>query len=203
MTPQTRRDYGLVVTLSLIWSSSFLLIKVAIDEIPPVTMATIRVVIAFVVLYLVLRLRGQSLAPPWRAGGRVRWGHYLVIGMLGNGIPCSLVSWGEIEITAALASILIGVMPVFTVVLAHGFGVERVTGAKRLAGIAAGFAGLVVLIGPASLTEIGGAALHELALIGAAASYAATAVYAVPINFSSHSRCRTQQQGNDHVSHGG
>ncbi|MEE8563862.1 MAG: EamA family transporter [Alphaproteobacteria bacterium] len=178
MTPTALRDYALVVTLSLIWGSSFLLIKIAIDEVPPVTMAAVRVVIAFVVLYLVVRLRGQSLAPPWGAGGRVRWGHYLVIGMLGNGIPFSLISWAEIEITAALAAILIGVMPVFTVVFAHGFGVERVTGPRRLAGIAAGFAGLVVLMGPAALTEMGGAALHELALIGGAASYAATAVYA-------------------------
>jgi drug/metabolite transporter (DMT)-like permease len=172
------RDYALVVILSLIWGSSFLLIKLAIDEIPPITMAATRVVIAFAVLYLVARLRGQTLAPPWNAGGRARWGQFLVIGMLGNGIPFSLVSWGEIEITAALAAILIGVMPVFTVILAHGFGVERVTGTQRMIGLGAGFAGLVVLMGPAVLGEMGRAALHELALVGAAASYAATAVYA-------------------------
>jgi drug/metabolite transporter (DMT)-like permease len=178
MAPRAFRDYTLVVTLSLIWASSFLLIKIAIDEVPPVTMAAVRVLIAFLILYLLARLRGQELAPPWGEGGRVRWRHFLVIGMLGNGIPFTLVSWGEIEITAALAAILIGVMPVFTVVFAHGFGVERITGPLRLAGIAAGTAGLVVLMGPAVLTELGGAALHELALIGAAASYAATAVYA-------------------------
>jgi len=178
MTPKAVRDYALVVTLSLIWASSFLLIKIAVHEVPPVTMAAVRVLIAFVILYLLMRLRGQELAPPWGAGGRAQWGHFLVIGMLGNGIPFSLVSWGEIEITAALAAILIGVMPVFTVIFAHGFGVERVTGPRRLAGVAAGTAGLVVLMGPAVLTELGGAALHELALIGAAASYAATAVYA-------------------------
>ena len=178
MAPKAFRDYTLVVTLSLIWASSFLLIKIAIDEVPPVTMAAVRVLIAFVILYLLARLRGQPLAPPWRDGGRAQWGHFLVIGMLGNGIPFTLVSWGEIEITAALAAILIGVMPVFTVVFAHWFRVERVTGPLRLAGIAAGSAGLVVLMGPAVVTELGGAALHELALIGAAASYAATAVYA-------------------------
>ncbi|MDX1483864.1 MAG: EamA family transporter [Alphaproteobacteria bacterium] len=178
MSPRAVRDYGLVVTLSLIWGSSFLFIKLAIDEVPPVTMAAARVAIAFVVLYPLLRMRGEPLAPPWAAGGRIAWGHFLVIGMLGNGIPFSLVSWGEIEITAALAAILIGVMPVFTVLFAHVFGVERLAGPARLAGIVAGFAGLVILTGPAVLFELGGAALHELALIGAAASYAATAVYA-------------------------
>jgi len=178
MTAKAFCDYTLVVILSLIWASSFLLIKIAILEVPPVTMAAARVLVAFIILYVLMRLRGQEMAPPWGDGGQMRWVHFLVIGMFGNGIPFSLVSWGEIEITAALASILIGIMPVFTVILAHGFGVERITNHRRLAGIATGTGGLVVLIGPAVLTQLGDAALHELALVGAAASYAATAVYA-------------------------
>ncbi len=172
------RDYGLALSLSLIWGSSFLLIKIAVADVPPLTMAAARVAIAFAVLYAVARAGGRPLAPPWAEGGRALWGHFLVIGMLGNGIPFTLISWGEVEVTAALAAILIGVMPVFTVVLAHGFGVERVSGPQRLLGIAAGFAGLVVLIGPAVLAELGHALLHQLAVIGGAASYAATGVYA-------------------------
>jgi len=178
VTPQSLRDYGLVLTLSLIWGSSFLLVKVAVDAVPPLTVAASRVAIAFVVLYAVARWRGQSLIPPWGAGGAPMWGHFLIIGMLGNGIPFTLISWGEIEVSSALAAILIGVMPVFTVVFAHGFGVERLTGGKRVIGIAAGFAGLLVLIGPAALLQLGHATMHEFGIIAAAASYAATGVYA-------------------------
>lgn len=178
MTPQPVRDYGLVLTLSLIWGSSFLLVKIAVDGVPPLTMAASRVAIAFAVLYAVARWRGESLIRPWREGGLAMWGHFLIIGMLGNGIPFTLISWGEIEVSSALAAILIGVMPVFTVVFAHVFRVERLSGGKRLAGIVAGFAGLVVLIGPAALMQLGHATMHEFGIIGAAASYAATGVYA-------------------------
>ena len=69
-------------------------------------------------------------------------------------------------------------MPVFTVVLAQVFGIERITSWKTMVGIAVGFSGLILLVGPAILKELGGATIHELAVIGAAASYAATAVYA-------------------------
>jgi drug/metabolite transporter (DMT)-like permease len=99
--------------------------------------------------------------------------------MLGNGIPFTLVSWGEIEVSASLAAILIGVMPVFTVVFAHLTAIERIDGPRRLIGVGAGLAGLVVLMGPAALGRLGGeAVLAQLAVAGAAASYAATAVYA-------------------------
>lgn len=178
MTPPALRDYGLVLALSLIWGSSFLLIKIAVDAVPPLTMSACRVAIAFLVLYVLTRIRGEGLAAPWSAEGRPLWGHFLVIGMLGNGIPFTLISWGEVEVTSALAAILIGAMPVFTVVFAHAFGVERVTGVSRPLGIAAGFAGLVLLVGPAVIARLGHAALHELAVIGGAASYAATGVYA-------------------------
>jgi drug/metabolite transporter (DMT)-like permease len=178
VTSQSLRDYGLVLTLSLIWGSSFLLVKIAVADVPPLTMAASRVAIAFAVLYAVARWRGDTLTAPWADGGAALWGHFLIIGMLGNGIPFTMISWGEIEVSSALAAILIGVMPVFTVVFAHSFGVERLTGGKRLAGIIAGFAGLVVLIGPAALLQLGHATMHEFGIIAAAASYAATGVYA-------------------------
>ena len=172
------RDYLLLVTLSAIWGASFLFIKLAIAEVTPVTMAASRIFIGFVLLYLLARMDGQSLPSPLGREGRRQWGRFAVIGVMGNAIPFSLISWGEIEVTSSLAAILIGVMPVFTVGLAHICGVERLGGPLRLVGIGAGFAGLVLLVGPETLGGLGGAALHEFAVIGAAASYAATAVYA-------------------------
>lgn len=142
------------------------------------TMTAIRVVIAMVMLWPLMVIAKNRLPSLMDQQGRVTWFHFLIIGMLGNGIPFSLVGWGEIEISSSLAAILIGAMPVFTVVLAQAFGIERITGAKRLCGIAIGFGGLILLVGPTVLRELGGAAIHELAVVAAAASYAATAVYA-------------------------
>lgn len=178
LSPRAVRDYALLVTLSVIWGSSFLLIKIAIAEVPPLTMTAARVVLALAILHALALKRGVAPPPPRDTGSRRLWGHFLVIGMLGNGIPFTLIAWGEIVVDSALAAILIGLMPMFTVVFAHASGVERIAGARGLLGVGAGFAGLVVLMGPAALAGLGAAALSELAVIAAAASYAATAVYA-------------------------
>lgn len=165
--------------LAVIWGGAFSLIKIAVGSVPPVTVAAARIALAAVILYLVMRAAGEAL-PRWRtATGRRAWAHFLAVGMLGNGIPFTLISWGEIEVTSSLAAILIGVMPVFTAALARLTGIEARIGARRIAGICLGFGALIVLMGPAALGEIGGRALTaQLAVAAAAASYAATAVYA-------------------------
>jgi drug/metabolite transporter (DMT)-like permease len=172
------RDYLLLVGLSLIWGSSFSLIRIAVTDVPPMTMTAVRVIIAVMMLFPLVRLSGHRMPSLWNKEGRLVWVHFLVIGVLGNGLPFSLVGWGELEISSSMAAILIGAMPVFTVVLAQVFGIERITSWKTMVGIAVGFSGLILLVGPAILKELGGATIHELAVIGAAASYAATAVYA-------------------------
>ena len=173
------RDYVLLLTLSLIWGGSFAVIKIAVATVTPLTIAAGRIAIAFILLYALARAAGEVLPALRDAAGRASWGHFLAVGMLGNGIPFTLVSWGEIEVSASLAAILIGVMPVFTVVFAHLTAIERIDGPRRLIGVGAGLAGLVVLMGPAALGRLGGeAVLAQLAVAGAAASYAATAVYA-------------------------
>lgn len=173
------RDYSLLVVLAVIWGGAFSLIKIAVGSVPPVTVATSRIALAAVILYLVMRATGETL-PRWsNAAGRRAWAHFLAVGMLGNGIPFSLISWGETEVTSSLAAILIGVMPIFTAALARATGVEARIGTRRIAGICLGFAALIVLMGPAVLGEIGGRTITaQLAVAAAAACYAATAVYA-------------------------
>lgn len=176
--PKPLGAYALLLTLSAIWGSSFLLIKIAVAEVPPLTMTAARMALALAFLHGLCLWRGEAPPPPATREGRRLWGHFLVIGMLGNGLPFTLIAWGEIAVDSALAAILIGAMPIFTVLFAHASGVERIAGARALAGIAAGFAGLVALMGPAAVMGLGAAALSELAIAAAAASYAATAVYA-------------------------
>ncbi|MEE9195966.1 MAG: DMT family transporter [Alphaproteobacteria bacterium] len=171
--PPGARNYALLITLSLIWGASFALIKIAVATIPPVTLAAARIALAaavFVVLQSILR-------QPFSADLR-RWGQFLMVGILGNGLPFVLIGYGEIRIDSGIAAILIGVMPVFTVIFATLTGVERGLTGRRALGLGCGFAGLVVLVGPASLMRLEGDGLAYLALIAAASSYAATGVYA-------------------------
>ena len=185
MTPHPLRDYGLLVILAVLWGSAFSVIKIAVGSLGPFSVAAARIALAAVILYLVARAAGQKMPSLASIGGGRLWGHFLAVGMLGNGIPFTLVSWGEIEVSSSLAAILIGVMPIFTVALARLTGVETRFGTARLIGIGIGFGALILLMGPAVLGEIGGrTALAQLAVAGAAASYAATAVYAKKLSLT-------------------
>lgn len=128
-------------------------------------------VIAGILLYAVLRLRGLRL-PPWKQG----WFAFFVLGATGNAIPFFLISWGEIGIDSGKAAILMAVMPLATIALAHFFtDSDRMTPMKVL-GMTVGFAGIIVLVGPAVLSSLGGQAIFELAVAGGALFYAITAV---------------------------
>ena len=175
-TPGTR-DFILLIALSLIWGSAFALIKIAVVTIPPISLATMRVAVAAVALLIVLRLSGESFGPGLR-----QWGHFAAVGMLGNGLPFALIGYGELRVDSGLAAILIGVMPVFTVIFAYAFRVERGLTWLRGLGLALGFAGLLVLVGPAALGRLGDDGAAHLAIVAAAACYAATAVYAMRLS---------------------
>ena len=152
----------LLALLAAIWGSAFALIKVAVATIPPSTIAAAHIRLAWP--------RGKARFRAWR--------HFIAIGLLGNAIPLTLVTWGELEISSSLAAILIGTMSMFTVVLAHFSRVEPIQGGSSVLGIAMGFLGLLVLVRPAVLAELGRAALAQLAVAAARCSYGAAAVYA-------------------------
>ncbi|MGB8273704.1 MAG: DMT family transporter [Alphaproteobacteria bacterium] len=177
----SRRDIALLFGLSAIWGASFLFIKVAVGTIPPLTVVAGRLVGAALVLYAIARLRGVRLPSDARA-----WIPFAAIGLTGNVVPFFLIAWGETRIDSALAAILIGTMPIFTVLIAHGFtGDERLTKA-RIGSVLLGFAGLVVLVGPFALAGLGGQIWFQGAILLAAVSYGGTAVYGrVPARLSS------------------
>ncbi|MFT5540644.1 MAG: drug/metabolite transporter (DMT)-like permease, partial [Alphaproteobacteria bacterium] len=179
------RDYSFLLILAVVWGGAFALIKIAVETISPLSMVAARITLAAMLLYVIARVAGETLPGLKNRTDLSIWGHFLAVGMLGNGIPFTLVSWGELEVSSSLAAILIGVMPVFTVALARATGIEAHIGWRRFSGICVGLAALVVLMGPAALGEMGGRAiLAQLAVAGAAACYAATAVYAKKLTFT-------------------
>jgi drug/metabolite transporter (DMT)-like permease len=99
------------------------------------------------------------------------------MGALNNLIPFSLIFWGQTAITGGLASILNATTPLFAVVLAHWLTRdERITGG-RLVGLALGIGGVAVLIGPEALQGVGLHLLAQIAVLGAALSYAFAGIY--------------------------
>ena len=99
------------------------------------------------------------------------WGAFLVMGLINNVVPFSLLVWGQTQIASGLASILNAMTPIFTIVVAHFLtSDEKMTG-NRLAGVLIGFAGVAVMIGPAALAGLGANLLAQLACLGATLSY--------------------------------
>ena len=167
------RQFGWLFLLSLIWSSSFMTIKVGVGSIPPVTLAACRVVVAAVVLYGFVRVQGAALP----RGARF-WTYCVLIGIIGNGLPFTLINWGEEHVDSGLAAILMSIMPLATVVLAYFFADgERMTRGK-LIGVVIGFCGVIILVGPEALKGLGGDAWRQLAVAAGAFSYGVAMILA-------------------------
>ena len=165
-------EWAMLLALSVLWGGSFFLAKVALGELPPLTVALARVGIAALVLPLVVVAAGAGRAfvdAPWLA--------FLVMGALNNAVPFALIFWGQTEIASGLAAILNATTPLFTLVLAHLLTRdEKLTGAK-LAGLLAGLAGVVLLVGPAALAGLGTGLLGQAAVLAAALSYAFAGIW--------------------------
>lgn len=158
--------------LASLWGPSFLFIKVAVGGIPPFTLVAGRVGIAAVVLYIILRLQGRNLP-----GFGPIWKHFAVVGFFSNALPFVLFSWGEIYIDSALAAILNGTTPLFTIVLAHFFIADDRMTPVKVAGTLLGFGGLALLIGPSVVGGVRATTWGLMAVTVAAASYGVAIVY--------------------------
>ncbi len=169
-------DWFVLLALAGLWGTSFLFVKIAVRDVTPMTLVAARFVIAASVLSVVVRARGLRLPTSRRV-----WSHYLLMGLIGNAVPFTLIAWGQIRTDVGLAGILMGVMPLMTLLLAHFFVPgERMT-PRMVGGFAVGFIGLVALFGPEALLEFGGEAsdlLSQVAIASAAICYAISTIIA-------------------------
>lgn len=166
------KNFLLLLVLAALWGPSFLFIKVAVAEIPPLTIVLGRVGVGGILLYLILRMQGRNLPPP----GRV-WLHFTFAAIVQNAIPFLLFGWGEQYIDSALAAILNGTTPLFTLLLAHLFITDdRLTPTKSL-GTLIGFSGLALLIAPSLLGGIKATTWGLMAVAAASLCYGIAIVY--------------------------
>ncbi len=129
--------------------------------------------IAAWLLYGVLRWRGTQLP----RDPRVRRG-FATMGLLGAMVPFSLIAYGEIRVDSSLAAILIGAVPLFTVVFSHLFSADERLNWRLGGGVLLGFAGVRFLFGRETFSGPAGEAIAQPAILTAAACYAGAAVYA-------------------------
>lgn len=150
----------------LIWGSTYLGIRYAVESIPPFLMMGIRHLTAGVIVLLWARAKGVAWPEPkqWLWAGIA--GVLLFLG--GHG----LLAWGEQKIPSGLAALLCATLPLWTVMIARVDRTERRLGPKRWAGILLGFAGVALLIGPDVLAQ-------RLNLLAAGAALSSALLWAI------------------------
>ena len=159
-------DYALLLVVSAIWGSSFLFIKIGVTDLPAIPFTTLRLALGAGVMLAVAAWYGQRIF-----GVGLPWGLIWLSGFFGNALPFMLIGWGEEKIDSGLAAILMAVSPLATVLLAHVVTRDdRLTGGK-VVGVALGIIGIVVLIGPDKLAQIGDETVRQLAVGAAALCY--------------------------------
>jgi len=167
MRKPTPFDMFMLVVIAAIWGSSFFAIKVAVTGgIGPVTVAAGRTVIAAVVLYIYIRLRGHGLPR-----GLAAWAPLFWIGLFSSALPFFLISWGEQEISSGLAAILMSMSPLFALILSHFLTAGDRFTLFKLMGVAIGFSGVLVVIGLDPLSELGLKFWSQVAVMGASLCY--------------------------------
>lgn len=179
----TEKSTGLILLLlsALCWGPAYLFIKLAIIDIPPITLALLRVAIASVIVYFICLLQKQRLS---------HWKHlffrFAVMGLTLIAIPFSLISWGERYIPSSLAGLLVSLALIVTVVLAHFFGKHERLTSKKIIGLCSGIIGLcfiyLPMIAQETTASLWGVLLVILAScsIGSGTVYARTHLHSVP-----------------------
>ena len=166
------REWAMLLALSVLWGGSFLFVGVAIKELPPLTLVTLRVSLAAVTLLAVLRIGGIALPREPRI-----WAALLVMSLLNNVVPFTLIAWGQSHIASGVASIFNATTPLFGVLVAHLWTSDEKATPSRLAGVVVGFAGVTVMMGGAALRTAGVDLVAQSAILIASLCYAVSGVF--------------------------
>nr|WP_236777715.1 EamA family transporter [Agrobacterium tumefaciens] len=158
--------------LSTLWAASYTFIKIGVETMPPITFIALRTLIAGLLLYVVIRLRGLRLPTDFAT-----WRLFFIQACINSVLPFTLIAWAEQSIDAGLAVILNATTPIFTFLLtALVIRHEPVSG-RKLFGTIAGMTGVCLIIGVEALSGAGEAIWSQLAVLTAAFSYACAAIF--------------------------
>ena len=167
------KHWFVFILLGAIWSSSFLWIKIAVQEISPLMLVSLRVLfgaLTGVIAILIARTRLPRERPAWLA--------LALLGLTSVVIPFTLITWGEQTIDSAVASILNATVPLFTFLIAHFFLHEDRLTTPKILGLVIGFSGVVILLIKDLSPGSHNSALGQAAVLLAAIFYAGSTIFA-------------------------
>jgi drug/metabolite transporter (DMT)-like permease len=162
----------LLVLLATLWGGSYTFIKLGVATIPPVTLIAGRTLIAGLLLLLIMAMRGIRLPKD-----AATWRRFLFQACLNSVIPWTLIAWAERSVDAGLATILNSTSPIFTFFLTLAVAQQDAPSVRKLCGVAAGMAGICLIIGVQALHGLGEQLVAQLAIVVATVCYAGGAVF--------------------------
>jgi drug/metabolite transporter (DMT)-like permease len=165
-------DWVMLITLATVWGGSFLFNAILVAELPVLTIVAIRVTVAALALWGFMYATGRKIPTSLHV-----WGALLILGVLNNAIPFSLIVQGQTQITSGLASILNATTPLFTIVVAGIFLMDERFSVLRVLGVIVGFSGVILMVGPDALSGLGADFWAQLCALGAAISYGFASVF--------------------------
>ena len=165
-------DWVMLITLATVWGGSFLFNAILVAELPVLTIVAIRVTVAALALWGFMYATGRKIPTSLHV-----WGALLILGVLNNAIPFSLIVQGQTQITSGLASILNATTPLFTIVVAGIFLMDERFSVLRVLGVIVGFSGVILMVGPDALGGLGADFWAQLCALGAAISYGFASVF--------------------------
>ncbi|MEM7685381.1 MAG: DMT family transporter [Pseudomonadota bacterium] len=170
--PDKLPEYLLLALLALLWGASYLFLKVALAEIPPVTLIAVRVTIAALFLMLVMRVRSEQL-PRDRRSWRM-----LLIQSFFNAIGAWIIlAWGQQFVSAGLGSVLNSTSPIFVFFITLLLTRHEVVSWRKLIGACLGVLGVAVIVGTDALAGLGREVAGQIAVLISAMLYACAAIY--------------------------
>ena len=160
------------ILLGAIWSSSFLWIKIGVQDIGPMSLVAFRMLFGAITALLI----GIYQKVEWPRDLKT-WGIFAVLGPASLAIPIYFISWGEQTIDSAVASILNATTPLFTILLAHFLLQDDKMTSQKVLGLLIGFAGVVILLSKDLTVGAQNSVIGQAAVILASIFYAGSAVY--------------------------
>ena len=174
MTAPTNKllELSLLGLLALLWGSSYLFTKIAVTEIPPITLVAARVVIASVFLFTVMKLTSESLPRDLST-----WLKLFVQGFFNSIGAWTILAWGQQFVGAGLASVLNSTSPIFVFLITLLLTRHESVNLTKLCGALLGLLGVIILVGSEALEGLGDQVAGQLACLAGAMLYACAAIY--------------------------
>lgn len=166
------KDWFLIALLAFIWGGSFLFGRILMIEWPPFTVVFLRVFLAALTLWVFVLLTARKFPMQSKILSAV-----LIMGILNNVIPFSLILIGQQEIGSGLAAVVNAMTPIWTLIIANQFTTDEKFSTNKILGIIFGFLGVAILIGADFIQGLTASAWAQGAVLGATISYGFASVW--------------------------